>query len=345
MGISCGSGRGRAADAPCDGKRSRREDDGMMGRQKSSSPSNAGLSKKLGQPAAFQAGFAGSLFQGLVGAMRSVRLAAILVPHGTGLSLAGRLLPFAIALMASNAAWADENGGETMNTIRLEAEAEATMDNDEMLATLTVMERGLSRDDVINAATKKLNDVFTIAKGHPEVKVAVEHRGAWPEYQGYDNPAPLEEAGEEKAKGSQGKKKARTREIWTDETRINVHSTNFGSMHEFLAKAQTSASISDLAYSISDGKKKTLRNDLIRKAIAEFKSKADYVTAQFGAKSHDLLEASVNEDDEDYDNHLVMQEEAMPMAAMEADSAPAMEVDGGKGKMVVRVNGAIILKY
>lgn len=230
----------------------------------------------------------------------------LLKPISTALLLTALALP----------SWANDK--PLMQRVDFQTDVSRVLANDLMRATLTI--EANDKDPV--ALAKTLSDAMNAglnkAAAYKTVKINTGNQSSYPVY-----------TREQKIEG------------WRGVASLELESTDFKAASALIAKLQSQLQLRNIDFTVAEDTRRALEDALTKEAISAFRSKADLVSAAWGAKRYELVQMNIGSSGNDYRPPMVMRAMAMKM---ESDSMPAQEMAGGESRVRITVNGSIELQ-
>lgn len=205
------------------------------------------------------------------------------------------------------------------NVVSFSESASTIIANDLMSVTLIISEEGADRQAVNNAVTRRLNAVNARIAAHRQFKSELTNRYTQPNY---------------------NKNKIVS---WRDQATIQLESKDFPALNKLIADSQKEATLDNLSFSISPEKRSETINELSKKALQNFQTRAKVISQTLGFSNYKIVNIHLNSDFRTYGAPPVM-----PMAAKAAairtteDYTPEMTTDStGSQEISQTVNGSI----
>ena len=223
------------------------------------------------------------------------------------------LLPAAFAV-ANGAAAADV--ASRYNQIHYQVERSRPVENDRMQATLSITAEDASAARLADRINRTMEWAINTAK----TRNKVEHRsGGYQTYPVYE--------------------KDRVQR-WRATQELLLEGPDFAQMGELIGKLQERLQVNAITFSVSPGRRATVEDELIAKALEAFKQRADLVRRQLAAKDYRIVDVSINPDGIAPAPKLMMRGSAL----LETTSVAAPAVQAGTSTLSVTVSGTIELQ-
>lgn len=227
------------------------------------------------------------------------------------------LLPAALILGLATTDYAMAAAEETRyNQIHIQVERSRQVDNDRMLAVLSVT----SEDDIAARLADQVNRTMDwavkMAKGRPKIEIRTGNYRTYPVYD---------------------KNKIRR---WRATQELVLEGGDFAELSSLVGQLQERLQVTSINFSLSPAQRAAVEDDLITQALEAFKRRAELVRKQLAGKGYRIVEASVNTGGGP--PVPIMRRAAAMSPAAEAVAPPAVEA--GTSTLTVSVDGVIELQ-
>ena len=142
-----------------------------------------------------------------------------------------------------------------------------------MVLLLNIEEQGKNRQQVADAATRKINAVVQAAARHKDFNTLLQSRSAYPLHDYVNN--------------------RRVDRGWQDSAVIRIQSKDMAELNAFAAQVQAHAAIGDIQYTVSDAMLKTHETELTHEAIQRFHARAQEISRQLGGRGYKIVQLNV----------------------------------------------------
>lgn len=205
----------------------------------------------------------------------------------------------------------------TYQRIDFQTEVDQEISNDFLTASLSVEITHKNPALLAKELTTISNDALKIGIPYSSVKLASGNQQTYPIYN--------------------DKNKL---EAWRGRAEIQVSSKDFKAAGELISLLQSKLQLNNLDFSVAPETRRNAENQLIKEAVAAFKTRADNISTAWNAKSYKLVQMSLGT------NNQAPQPVYMARAAkMEMmGAAPAADYAGGQSRLQVNVSGTIELQ-
>lgn len=217
-------------------------------------------------------------------------------------------------LMLSPVSFADEQ--MQLGIINLDAVASRDVENDELVTRIQVIEDGRDPARLTDLVNQKTALVLDAVKNFKDIEAETSSYNTRPIY---DN----------------GKITS-----WQVSQQLTLETTHFDQMSQFIGDISSLANIQSMQFQVSDDKAETIKQALLKQAIANFKDKAKLIATEFDRSGYELVNLSI--DGNYFSPRPVMERAAMMSADTMSKGAPAA-LAGGKNEVSVTVRGSIQL--
>lgn len=217
-------------------------------------------------------------------------------------------LLFCALLLTATAALADT---EPLSYNRVDFDSEATreVNNDLMVATLSVEVSDWKAARVAEQINVILNEALKRAAAFPAVKVSSGNQNTYPVY-GKNNVI----------------------DTWRGHAELRLESANFQAVGELIGLLQEKMQLGGVQFMVAPETRERLDEALTAEAIAAFKKRADAVRTSLGGSGYKLVHLSISHGGFPGPR---------PLGRMMAAAAPAPQFSGGDSQMSVQVSGTI----
>lgn len=221
----------------------------------------------------------------------------------------------ALALGLGAAPTAAHEAAEARNRVSFQVERSREVPNDQVRAVV-----GVSAEDSDSARlADRVNETMAWALGVAKRAEGVEVRSGG--YQTY----PVHEKG------------AITR--WRAQQDLQLESRDVAAVSELLGKLQSRLVLRGIEFGVSTEARRELEASLVAEALAAFRTRAEQVQKELGARDHELVSLSIHTPDAGGPPHPML----MRSAAAEGVTAPSFE--SGESTLSSRVDATIELEY
>ena len=201
------------------------------------------------------------------------------------------------------------------NLYSLQAQAEAELANDLMVVQLAVEGENRDSTKLANMINSSMSWALQQMQTYPEVDANTSNYRTHPRYN-----------------------KGRI-DGWHASQTLILESGNFEQVKQALSILQQKLQIKSMSFKAASESRQVLENNLIEKALAAFRERADIIRLAMQAQSYEIVEVSINTGSNI--PRPVIQGRAMSMAAEDV-SAPAIEA--GMSTISVQAHGKIQLR-
>ncbi len=201
------------------------------------------------------------------------------------------------------------------NQVSLRAEVNREVAHDRMHVTL-YSEAQLSDPTKLAAQiTDTLNRAVTRARAVKPVSVSLGSRHSYPVYE----------------------EKGRKIIAWRERAELRLESADFAALAQLSGELLDELQMADMQFSLSSDSRKQHEDQLLKDAVAAFKTRAQLVSEAMGARSYRLVRLDLNASGAPRPPLM----RAMAMKDMGMESAPAPQVEAGNSQLVVNADGVI----
>lgn len=218
-----------------------------------------------------------------------------------------------LLLLLTGAATAQEP--RHYDQVNLSAEATMETENDTLIAELSAQREGSDPATLSDNVNRLISQAIDLARAQPEVKLQTLGYQTSPLYQ------------QQRLSG------------WRVKQSLRLESRNSEKLSQLLSRLQEILNLESISYAVSDERRQTVEEDLIKQALAAFERRAQLVTRQLGRDSYRLLEMNIRNSSQPV-QPLRMRASMMAMEASVA--APSLEA--GTQTLKVEVDGRIELQ-
>lgn len=202
------------------------------------------------------------------------------------------------------------------NQVSLRAEVNREVAHDRMHVTL-YSEAQLSDPTKLAAQiTDTLNRAVTRARTVKPVSVSLGSRHSYPVYE----------------------EKGRKIIAWRERAELRLESADFAALAQLSGALLDELQMADMHFSLSSDSRRQHEDQLLKDAVAAFKSRAQLVSEAMGARSYRLVRLDLNASDA---QRPPLMRAAMAMKEMSMDSAPAPQIEAGNSQLAVNADGVI----
>lgn len=216
------------------------------------------------------------------------------------------------------ALWAATAAAEPLHygLVSLEAAASHEVTRDEMVLLLNIEEQGKNRQQVADAATRKINAVLQAAARNKNFNTLLQSRSAYPLHDYVNN--------------------RRVDKGWQDSAVVRIQSKDMAALNVFAAQVQAQAAIGDIQYTVSDERLKQHEAELTREAVQQFRNRAEAVSRQLGGRGYKIVQLDIGRGQNGGGMPVAM----MAAARMEK-AAPVQEGAPGETQIRLHITGRI----
>ena len=223
------------------------------------------------------------------------------------------LLALVLTCLASLPATASE---PRYNQIALRAEVSQEVAHDRMYVTLYREAQDKDPAALAASVTRALNAAIDTARKVEGVKVSLGSRHSYPVY------------------ADEGKRIS----AWRERAELRLESAEFARLSQLTADLLGELQMADMSFAVAEETRQSSEDQLIRKAVAAFKARAQLATDAIGGKSYKLVSLNLNSGGF---------QPVMPMRAMAMDrasfskSAVAPQIEAGTSRVGMSADGMI----
>jgi predicted secreted protein len=224
-----------------------------------------------------------------------------------------RRLLFGFLLLGNAPSWA-EDGGNLYNRVDFQVEARREVQNDLLVAQMSLDVDEKLPAQVAQRLNASLNDALKKAARFSGIKTTSGNQTTYPSYSNSNH-----------ING------------WHGRGEIRLESRDFKAAGELIAELQTTLQLSNVQFTIAHDTRQKIENELISEAIHTFQQRADTVRLAMNAKSYKTVHFSINQSGlpQPYPMTTMMRGASMDKAI----STP--EFAGGDSRLTVQINGTI----
>lgn len=201
------------------------------------------------------------------------------------------------------------------NQISLRAEVNREVAHDRMHV---ILYREAQHSDPAKLATQitaSLNRAVERARAVKPVAVSLGSRQSFPVYD------------------DQGRKVV----AWRERAELRLESTDFAALAQLSSALLDELQMAGMHFSLSSDSRKQHEDQLLKDAVAAFKTRAQLVSEAMGARSYRLVRLDLNASGAPRPPLM----RAMAMKDMGMESAPAPQIEAGNSQLVVNADGVI----
>lgn len=218
-----------------------------------------------------------------------------------------------VAFIFSLNAFAHEQ--ETLfNVVNLQANAEAEVENDEMLSMLMVEHEGNNAADLADKINKEMDWALKIAKRYEDVEAETRSYNTYPIY------------------------KKNSIVGWRASQQLHLNSENIEVLTELLGKLQEKLKVKQMSFVPTRETRLSAENALIEEAMQAFKQRVEIVKKSMSEENYRIINININTGSS-YPQPRYMHQERAMMKSMDAVATPA--VSSGTSKVTVTVSGSV----
>jgi len=225
----------------------------------------------------------------------------------------GTWLLLSMVLMAAGSASAADPGVPRYNVVALQAEASRQVQNDQLNATLYVELNDADPAALADALNRRIAEATSAAKQAKGVQVRSGNHRVFPVY-------------------AQGQ----VLEGWRGRADIRLESRDFDAASRLIGQLQASMQLGGLSFSVSPEARRGAEIELIREAIAAFKSRAEIARAALGGKRYRLVRINLGNV-----RHAPIPRLAMARSASAAQGVASPSLEAGVSEIRVTAEGQI----
>lgn len=202
------------------------------------------------------------------------------------------------------------------NQISLRAEVQQAVNNDTLTVTLFTEDQDSDPAKLANRITTRLNQGLETARQDSNVRVSSGNRYSQPVY-------------DEKRKNILA---------WRERAELRLQGTDFAAISRTMGNLLGDLSLGGMQFSLSADARSSTEDELIKRAIEAFRSRADIATAGLGGNGYRIVQLNLNT--QFMTPRPYMQSGRMMALAADAEMA-APSVEGGEAEVTVSADGVI----
>ncbi len=211
---------------------------------------------------------------------------------------------------------AQANDAMQLGIINLDASASREVENDELVTRLEVTESGRDPAKLTDLVNQKTALVLDAVKNFKAIEAETSSYNTRPVY-------------------NDGKITS-----WQVSQQLTLETSEFEQMSQLIADISSMANIQSMQFQVSDSKAEAVKQELLKEAIAKFKSKARDVAGEFNRSGYELVNLSI--DGNDFSPRPMMERATMMASDSMSKGAPAA-LAGGKNDVTLTVRGSVQL--
>lgn len=224
-------------------------------------------------------------------------------------------LAFLSLLLLSPTSFADDHSLQ-LGIVNLDASASQDVENDELVARLQVLEEGRDPGQLTNLVNQKTALVLDAVKNFKAIEAKTTSYHTRPIY-------------------DDGKIRS-----WQVSQQLTLETSEFDQMSQFIADINSLANIQGMQFQVSDDKAEQVKQDLLKQAIQQFRTKAKVIASEFDRGGYELVNLSI---DGNYFQPTPVMERAVMMSADSMSKGAPAALAGGSNEVSVTVRGSIQL--
>jgi predicted secreted protein len=201
------------------------------------------------------------------------------------------------------------------NQISLRAEVNREVAHDRMHVTLYSEAQLNDPSKLAAQITDTLNRAVTRARAVKPVSVSLGSRHSYPVYE----------------------EKGRKIIAWRERAELRLESADFAALAQLSGELLDELQMADMQFSLSSDSRKQHEDQLLKDAVAAFKTRAQLVSEAMGARSYRLVRLDLNASGTPQPPLM----RAMAMKDMSMESAPAPQIEAGNSQLAVNADGVI----
>lgn len=200
------------------------------------------------------------------------------------------------------------------NQVSLSAEVSREVAHDRMEVILYSERQDTDPARLATAITTTLNQAISALRQQPNIDISLGNRSSYPVYD-----------------DSQRIK------AWREQAELRLHSTHFSELSQATARLLGPLKIQSMQFSLADSTRQQTEDQLLREAVAAFRSRAKLLTEALGGHDYQVVSLAIGGGD---------LPAPMPLynakaASMAAPPAPAAEIEAGRSEVQMRAEGII----
>lgn len=205
----------------------------------------------------------------------------------------------------------------TFDRVQLSASASRDVENDTMTATLFTQEEGARSRDLADKVNKVIRWAVSESKEVDGIKVKTDAYSTSPIYHKSNITG------------------------WRVRQSIQLESQDMAALSDLIGHLQSSVKLQGIGFTVSIDKREEVEDELIKEALAAFKSRASLISGEMSHSTYQLVNLNVNTSSPR--QPYMARGMKMEMMAMAADAAPPA-IEAGEATLSVSVNGSIELR-
>lgn len=199
------------------------------------------------------------------------------------------------------------------NQVRLEAQVEREVENDQLQVLLAVEEQGTEPDKLASRINEAMQWALDMAKKQPAMQVSTKSYQTFPVY------------------------KDRLVVAWRASQILEIRSTDIAKLTGLTGQLQARLQVREMIFMPTTDSRVKVENALIEEAMEAFKRRAEVIGKHMKEKNYRIVEINVNTGG--YQPPVMYAERAV-MKTMAMDAAPPA-VEAGTSKVTVTVSGSV----
>lgn len=215
-------------------------------------------------------------------------------------------------LLCAPALFAGENE-IIFNQVRLNAQAEREVENDQLLVSVAVEAQGTEPDKLASRVNETMQWALDMAKKQPGVQVSTKSYQTFPVY------------------------KDRIVVAWRASQMLELKSVEISKLTELTGKLQERLQVKEMVFIPTTEARIEVENALIEEAMGAFKRRVEIVGKHMKEKNYRIIEMNINTGG--YQPPVMFAERAS-MKTMAMDAAPPA-VEAGTSKITVTISGSV----
>lgn len=222
-------------------------------------------------------------------------------------------LPLLAGLAFSGHALADTLN---YNQVSLRAEVQQSVNNDTLTVTLFVEDQDADAAKLANRITTRLNQGLETARKNSNIRVSSGNRHSQPVYD----------------------EKRENIIAWRERGEIRLEGTDFASISGTMGELLGNLNLGSMQFSLSPASRSATEDELIKRAIAAFRQRADIATQSLGGEGYRVVHLNLN-------TQFMSPRPYAASARMLSVSADAQQaapsVEGGEADVQISADGII----
>lgn len=203
------------------------------------------------------------------------------------------------------------------NQVSFATETAKTINNDELVATLTKNAQAPTAKEIGNTLNKTINQAITLSKKYPNVQVSTGHQHTYPRY------------------NNSGKIIGQTGSV-----SLNIKSQDFEQASDFIAELQAFMTVDNVSFQVSETTHNAHKKAMMSQAIQQFQDEARQISQTFGAKNYKIVKVELNHARIEPNRYEV---EAMAVSANASAKVASQNFEAGDSRISYHVAGVIEL--